>query len=228
MAVSIVNPTAGERVLDCASGTGTFLAMAAVHLVNRVLAERYGTTPEEAAPEVLLAAQQEVRGVVSDHFFGREMDPDLAVPSRLNVLFTVGHPVRVFRLDSLSFPNGTLDGLNAARVSIPDESMDVVLTKLHITMRDLRSALAYTLTSGRDCDEIHSLYVNSGDGARSDVVSSYYFNSWRGGEGSPDRLLTLLREIDVGEASNPDLDRGLDYLPPDANEGTYILASHVP
>lgn len=90
--------------------------------------------------------------------------------------------------------------------------------KLHITMRDLRSALAYTLTSGRDCDEIHSLYVNSGDAARSDVVNSYYFNSWRGGEGSPDRLLTLLREIDVGEASNPDLDRGLDYLPPDANE----------
>jgi len=90
--------------------------------------------------------------------------------------------------------------------------------KLHITMRDLRSALAYTLASGRDCDEIHALYANSGDGARSDVVNSYYFNSWRGGEGSPDRLLMLLREIDVGEASNPDLDRGLDYLPPDANE----------
>ena len=90
--------------------------------------------------------------------------------------------------------------------------------KLHITMRDLRSALAYTLTSGRDCDEIHALYANSTDGARSEVLNSYYFNSWCGGGSSADRLLTLLREIDVGEASNPDLDRALDYLPPDARE----------
>ena len=29
--------------------------------------------------------------------------------------------------------------------------------KLHITMRDLRSALAFTLTSGRNCDEVHKL-----------------------------------------------------------------------
>src|SRR5207249_1631115 len=43
-------------------------------------------------------------------------------------------------------------------------------------------------------------------------------NSWRGGEGSADRLLSLLREIDVGEATNPDIDRALDYLPPSARE----------
>jgi type I restriction enzyme M protein len=91
-----MNPGPGERILDCASGTGTFLAMAAVHLFNRLLSETYATTPEEAAPEVLLLAQQQVRGMVSDHFFGCEMDPDLAVTSRLNVLFTVGQPAQVF------------------------------------------------------------------------------------------------------------------------------------
>jgi len=90
--------------------------------------------------------------------------------------------------------------------------------KLHITMRDLRSALAYTLTSGRDCDEIHNLYANGTDRARADVLNGYYFNSWRGGRGTADRLLGLLLEIDVGEASNPDLDRALDYLAPDARE----------
>ena len=97
--------------------------------------------------------------------------------------------------------------------------------KLHITMRDLRSALAFTLTSGRNCDEIHHLYANSSDGAHSEVLNGYYFNSWRGGRSSADRLLSLLREIDVGEVSNPDMDRSLDYLPPDAGEMTRFAFS---
>ena len=31
--------------------------------------------------------------------------------------------------------------------------------RLHITLRDLRSALAFMLTSARDCAEIHQLYA---------------------------------------------------------------------
>jgi hypothetical protein len=49
-------------------------------------------------------------------------------------------------------------------------------------------------------------------------MEGFYFNAWRGGAGSKDRLLSLLREIDVGEASNPDMDRALDYLAPGTNE----------
>jgi serine/threonine protein kinase len=89
---------------------------------------------------------------------------------------------------------------------------------LHITMRDLRSALAFTLAGTRDCDEIHALYAKPGAEARRQILEGFYFNSWRGGEGSADRLLSLLREIDVGEATNPDIDRALDYLPPSARE----------
>lgn len=90
--------------------------------------------------------------------------------------------------------------------------------RLHITMRDLRSALAFTLAGTRDCDEIHTLYATPGPEARRQILEGFYFNSWRGGEGSADRLLSLLREIDVGEATNPDIDRILDYLPPTARE----------
>lgn len=85
--------------------------------------------------------------------------------------------------------------------------------RLHITMRDLRSALSYTLIGTRDCDEIHALY---NQGAVSEILDSYYFNSWTGGyRGSTDRLLKLLREIDVGEVSNPDIDRSLGLFQPD-------------
>ena len=90
--------------------------------------------------------------------------------------------------------------------------------RLHVTMRDLRSALAFTLAGTRDCDQIHNLYATSGPDSRRQILNGFYFNAWQGGAGSADRLLTLLRQIDVGEATNPDLDRALDYLPPDARE----------
>ena len=90
--------------------------------------------------------------------------------------------------------------------------------RLHITMRDLRSALAYTLAGTLDCDQIHALYATPGAESRGEILDGFYFNAWQGGAGSMDRLLTLLREVDVGEATNPNLDRALDYLPPGARE----------
>ena len=90
--------------------------------------------------------------------------------------------------------------------------------RLHITMRDLRSALAFMLAGTRDCDQIHTLYATSGADSRREILNGFYFNAWQGGAGSADRLLSLLRQIDVGEVTNPDLDRALDYLPPDARE----------
>lgn len=83
--------------------------------------------------------------------------------------------------------------------------------RLHITVRDLGSALAYTLTSDRDCAEIQALYA---EGDRDAILSGYYFNAWMGGaEGSADRLLSLLREADVGIGVDPNLDRQLDFRP---------------
>jgi serine/threonine protein kinase len=85
--------------------------------------------------------------------------------------------------------------------------------RLHITMRDLRSALSFMLIGNRDCDEIHATYA---DGKHDEVVRSYYFNSWMGG-GLPtsDRLLTLLGDLDVGKQEDPRFDRGLDFVQPD-------------
>ena len=90
--------------------------------------------------------------------------------------------------------------------------------RLHITMRDLRSALAYTLAGTLDCDQIHALYATPGADSRREILNGFYFNAWQGGAGSTDRLLTLLREVDVGEGTSPNLDRALDYLPPGARE----------
>lgn len=87
--------------------------------------------------------------------------------------------------------------------------------RLHITLRDLRSALAFTLTSGRDCAEIHQLYA-AGDVR--EILDSFYFSAHLGSapaaDGTPrerDRLLSLLREADVASVPQPQLDRRLDY-----------------
>ena len=53
--------------------------------------------------------------------------------------------------------------------------------QLHVTLRDLRSALAFMLTSGRDCAQIHELYRT---GNAEEILSSFYFNSWLGDPGT--------------------------------------------
>ena len=85
--------------------------------------------------------------------------------------------------------------------------------RLHITMRDLRSALSFMLIGNRDCGEIHALYAS---GKQTEIARSYYFNSWLGG-GQPnaDRLIALLAEVDVGGLEDPRFDRGLDFVQPD-------------
>lgn len=85
--------------------------------------------------------------------------------------------------------------------------------RLHITMRDLRSALAYTLTSGRSCSDIRDLY-DSGD--TSAILSGFYFQSWLGPADTEDRLLRLLRESDISDRADPALDRVLDFGGPSA------------
>lgn len=85
--------------------------------------------------------------------------------------------------------------------------------RLHITMRDLRSALSFMLIGNRDCAEIHALYAA---GKHADVARSYYFNSWMGGDQpNADRLINQLRELDVGRLEDSRFDRGLDFVQPD-------------
>ena len=135
MAVLMLDPKPTERLLDCSSGTGTFLAMAATHIFKGFLAEM-GTSPEEATAEQLLEAQQRTGEWAASNALGCDIDPFLVVASRMNLLFTTGHPGRIFRLDARTFPDGDLDGLEAGRTAMPLESMDVVLLNPWFSTQD--------------------------------------------------------------------------------------------
>ncbi|GAB3994169.1 hypothetical protein GCM10029992_07810 [Glycomyces albus] len=86
-------------------------------------------------------------------------------------------------------------------------------------MRDVQSALAYTLTSGRGCEDIHALYAAEDTEA---ILDGFYFDSWIGPEDGRDRLLALLRDVDVAATADPGLDRRLDYVGPDAGRALMI------
>lgn len=121
---------------------------------------------------------------------------------------------------------------NAGTIGHPDAGLKVArrlkelytLTHLrgrqHITLRDLRSALAFMLTSGRSCEQIHDLY--QGNNAE-EILASFYFNSWAGTPDTQDRLLRLLREVDVAIVPEPALDRQIDYVGPDAGQAVMTV-----
>jgi serine/threonine protein kinase len=85
----------------------------------------------------------------------------------------------------------------------------------HMTLRDLRSALAFQLTGNRDCDQIHELYAQ---GRTEEIAASFYFNSWMGGDvPNADRLLSSLKDVDIGRRGEPRLDRALNFVSPESD-----------
>ncbi len=110
------------------------------------------------------------------------------------------------------------------------QTMDIVRLRrrLHITMRDLRSALAYVIAGNRTCDEIVAM-VDSSD--RRGLLLGHAYNALfaasdklpvgdRPLEASQDRLLRLLGEIDVAKTAQPEEDAdlwltGIDALRPE-------------
>ena len=165
LAVEILDPHLGERTMDCSSGTGTFLAMTAVHIFKQHLAS-LGSSPEEASSEQLLEAQNETAAWAASNALGCDIDPFLAVTSRMNLLFTTGNPGRVFRIDARTFPDGDLDGIETARPAIPLGSMDVVLLNPWFSTKDVIDDVAilerYDLGHSWERDE-EGGYRNTGN-----------------------------------------------------------------
>ncbi|HOX41189.1 MAG TPA: type I restriction enzyme HsdR N-terminal domain-containing protein, partial [bacterium] len=135
LAVQMLHPKPNERIMDCSSGTGTFLAMTATHIFKIYLASM-GTTPEMANNEQILQAQRETAAWAAGNALGCDIDPFLVVTSRMNLLFTIGNPGRIFRIDARSFPDGDLDGIETARPAISLGSMDVVLLNPWFSTQD--------------------------------------------------------------------------------------------
>lgn len=85
--------------------------------------------------------------------------------------------------------------------------------ELHITIRDLRSFIAFTLTRDCTCEEVTELY-HKNEQSKENYWQYFYFNLTNPNvedTGNQDRLIKLLREADVGQVAIPDSDRDLFF-----------------
>lgn len=89
--------------------------------------------------------------------------------------------------------------------------------KLHITMRNLRSALSFLICRDHGCEDIPSLVEDlNNDEKKLNYVSLAYWNltdDHQNDSGKQDRLISLIRQIDLGNIALPPLDRDIHFLP---------------
>lgn len=89
--------------------------------------------------------------------------------------------------------------------------------QLHITMRDMRSALSWLLFRDHTCDDVARLLESRVP--LEDQMGLYYYDAYAAdgkppGGRSDDRLVRLLRQIDPAEVANPAADRALHFQGP--------------
>ena len=85
--------------------------------------------------------------------------------------------------------------------------------RVHVTVRDLRSALAFVLFGKSTCAQIEDELASG----LTDFSPRYYYNALFASD-EKDRILTLLQEFDVGNATSPMIDSELSFLPPETPE----------
>lgn len=86
--------------------------------------------------------------------------------------------------------------------------------ELHITIRDLRSFISYLIARDFTCEEIPQLIADSAFN-QEEYWANFYFNITNpiADSAQNDRLIKLLREIDIAEVSSPADDRDLYFSP---------------
>lgn len=83
--------------------------------------------------------------------------------------------------------------------------------ELHITMRDLRSFIAYLISRDCSCNDIPALHQKYQEQPEK-YWQYYYFNiTSPDSERSGDRLISLMRESDLAQVSIPSIDRDLYF-----------------
>lgn len=204
MAVAMLDPSTDDRVMDGSCGTGTFLAMGAAHIFEKHLVDA-GSTPHTATPDQLRDAHAWTARWVADRVFGCEMAPSLVVAARLNLLLTAGHPGNVFRIDARTFPDGELEDSARARDTVPEGSMDIVITNPWFSTKELidDESILRRYDLGKvwnRTDDGH--FVNSGDVNGAGVPPEVVFleRAWRWAKPGTGRIAILLPD---GLLGNP-------------------------
>lgn len=125
--VEMLDPKPTEKVLDPACGTGGFLVAVIDYMVKRCR-EELKKEKGESSTALFDEVDVRVRDYVEKRLFGADFDPFLVRATTMNLMMAAGAKGNVFNMDSLSFPQGHLSGVEEAKKRAKLGSIDVLMT----------------------------------------------------------------------------------------------------
>lgn len=127
MAVQMLDPKEGERVLDPACGTGGFLVATLGHVYTQIkteLAYDSNSGSEDEAERV----RSRLRSYAEKCVFGADVEQLLVRASQMNMVMAGDGRGHIYRIDSLEFPRGDFEALPEAKKHLVDGTFDIVVT----------------------------------------------------------------------------------------------------
>lgn len=126
MAVKMLDPKPGDRILDPACGTGGFIVMALNYIAEKLRREESArwTNPNRPDEDESKALKARIQDCAKD-IFGLDFNSNLVKTARMNMVMNNDGQGGLFPAHSLKNPE-EWDG--EARVRVPLGSMDIVLT----------------------------------------------------------------------------------------------------
>lgn len=126
MAVKMIDPQPGERVLDPACGTGGFLVTAMNHVIAQIEAKhrkrwRKGSPSETQRSELY----RERHAYLSECVFGLDLNPNLVRAAKMNMVMNNDGSGNLFQANSLEHPHRWSEDV---REGVPLGSIDVLFT----------------------------------------------------------------------------------------------------
>lgn len=169
MAVTMMDPQPGERVIDPACGTGGFLIFAMNHILDLVDSEeeeKWAETDRPTMPE-LREAERRRREVVEDHVVGLDLNPSLVRAAKMNMVMNNDGAGSLIQANSLDHP---LRWSDPAREQAQLGAFDVVFTNppfgTRIPIDDPTILEQYELAAIWDKSESGTYRPRLGDGGK--------------------------------------------------------------
>lgn len=106
MAVDMINPQKGEKVLDSSCGTGGFVVTAmnaVIAKLTKSLEDEYGAK-EEWSNDVRQAYNEQISTIAKENFFGFDINPDLVKATKMNMVMNNDGSGNIIQLNTLLPP----------------------------------------------------------------------------------------------------------------------------
>jgi type I restriction enzyme M protein len=127
LAIAILDPKPNERFLDPACGPAGFIVETIDHQNRRFHAEAKLRIGAESTEE-FLSIQERLAHYARTYLFGADFDQFLVRAAQMNVVMAANAEAQLFHMDSLEFPRGYLNGVEAAKQAIKLGTIQVLGT----------------------------------------------------------------------------------------------------